>query len=148
MSNGTLPDGFVSGSIHGEENTKASVLANVSCTGSIPAPTGTISGTVEFPSEQFTRKFTFSSNSPFVVATIKSNSTQSVGAAFDNVTVQEDEFTPLTGCKAYLDATRLDSSRWIGSFTIVCPSGPQLFIYGIFGGSVVVNRQVFCRPLQ
>ncbi|MHB9095940.1 MAG: hypothetical protein ACYC21_14835 [Eubacteriales bacterium] len=141
----SVPDGVVSGSISGANNTKATVMANVSCSDSVP--TGSISGTVQFPSEQFTRKFTFSSSSPFVVATILSGSLQSVGAAFDNVTVQEDAFTPITGCKAYLNATRLSSTSWIGSFVIVCPNGEQLFIFGVFRGSVKVNRQVSCRPL-
>lgn len=139
-----MADGFVTGRISGG-GTTASVTATVNCINS--APSGSISGTVSFPSEQFTRRFTFNSSSPFVVATILSSSIESVGAAFDNVTLQEDTFTPITGATAYLNATRINSSVWVGSFEVIAPSGEQLFIYGAFSGTVDVDRQVFCQPL-
>ena len=140
-----LPDGFVRGTISGN-GTTASVESSVSCTNG--TPTGSISGSIEFfGGGPTTRNFTFNSQSPSVVATLRTNGLQSVGASFFNVTVQEDEFTPITGCTAYLNATRLTSNTWIGALVICCPSGPQLFVYGTFTGTTVVNNPVFCQLL-
>lgn len=140
-----LPDGVVSGTINAN-GTKASVSASVSCSGIVP--TGSISGTLNFFSGGPTnRNIKFASNTPVVVATLKTATLQSVGTEFRNVTIQENEFTPITGCTAFLDATRLSTNLWIGSLTIVCPNGTKLFVFGTFTGSVRVNRQVFCRPL-
>lgn len=135
-------DGVVQGTI-GNGNS-ASVEAQVTCVNGVP--TGRIEGTAEvFSGGPSTRRFTFSSDDALIVATLKD--LQSLGALFDNVTVQEDEFTPITGCRATIDATKLNSDQWIGSFNVTCPDGLQLFFYGIFDGEILVNRQVFCQPL-
>ncbi len=135
-------DGVVQGTI-GNGNS-ASVEAQVTCVNGVP--TGNISGTAEvFSGGPENRRFTFSSDSALIVATLIG--LQSLGAVFDNVTVQEDEFTPITGCRATIDATRLNSTQWIGSFNVTCPNGLQLFFYGTFTGDILVNREVFCQPL-
>jgi len=145
MVNGLLFDGVVEGSISGGD-TSATVTAEVSCVNSVP--TGSISGTVETFTGTGTSEFTFSSNQPLIVATLKTSTLQSVGAFFTDVTVRNvTTNTTTTGCSAELTATRLSSELWIGSFTVFCPTGPNLFIFGTFSGDVVVNRQVFCKPL-
>jgi len=139
-----LRDGVVTGTISGG-GTTASVEAMVSCVNS--TPTGSISGNISFfgggPNP---RNIRFIGDSAAIVATLDA-SLNSVGAVFFNVSVQENEFTPMTDCTAFLNATRLTSNSWIGSLVISCPSGLQLFVYGIFTGVSRVNRQVFCQPL-
>ncbi|MBU7007002.1 hypothetical protein [Phosphitispora fastidiosa] len=139
-----LHDGLVQGSISGG-GTTANVEAMVSCVNSVP--TGSISGNISFfgggPNP---RNIRFIGDNPAIVATLNA-SLNSVGATFFNVSVQENEFTPMTDCTAFLNATRLTSNSWIGSLVICCPSGLQLFIYGTFTGIARVNRQVFCQPL-
>ncbi|WP_418792492.1 hypothetical protein [Phosphitispora sp. TUW77] len=135
-------DGAVQGAI-GNGNS-AAVEAVVSCVDGVPS--GYIDGSAEvFSGGPVNRKFKFYSNNALIVATLKD--LQSLGAIFDNVSVQEDEFTPITGCRATIDATRLNSGQWVGSFNITCPDGLQLFFYGTFSGQIVVNREVFCQPL-
>lgn len=134
--------GAVQGSI--SSGNSATVEAVINCVNGVP--TGSLSGTAEiFSGGPVSRRFTFSSNSTLIAATLKD--IQSLGALFDNVTVQEDEFTPLTGCRASLDATRLSADQWIGSLNITCSNGLQLFFYGTFQGEILVNREVFCQPL-
>lgn len=143
MSKVTLADGLVSGRIEGG-GTTATVMADVSCINSVP--TGNISGTISFFNGRETEKVTFSSSNAFIVATIKS--LQSVGAEFINVTVKNITTGAVhKNCLAFLTATRLTSNSWIGSFEIVCPDGTRFFIFGVFTGSVTVNRQVICKPL-
>jgi len=140
-----LHDGLVQGTISGG-GTTANVEAMVSCVNS--EPTGSISGNISFfgggPNP---RNIRFIGDNPAIVATLKTNSLESVGATFFNVSVQENEFTPMTDCSAFLNATRLTSNSWIGSLVISCPSGLQLFVYGTFTGVTDVNRQVFCQLL-
>jgi len=139
-----LQDGVVTGTISGG-GTTASVEAMVSCVNS--TPTGSISGNISFfgggPNP---RNIKFIGDNAAIVATLDA-SLNSVGAVFFNVSVQENEFTPMTDCTAFLNATRLTSNSWIGSVVISCPSGLQLFVYGTFTGITRVNRQVFCQPL-
>ena len=142
MSN--LPNGKVRGTLV-SGTTVARVRASVSCVNS--TPNGTISGTISFFSGGQQRPFSFSSESPVVVSTIKSSNVSSVGAAFENVTVQENTFTPMTDCKAYLNATKVSHDTWAGSILVICPDGLNLFITGEFDGSVTVKKQVFCTPL-
>lgn len=139
-----MADGLVNGSIS-NGSTKATVVANVSCVDSVP--TGSIEGTFKFFGGSSIRKFSYASNSPLIVATIIQDDVRSVGAIFTDVSVQENEFTPITGCTAFLNATRLTSTSWIGALTICCPDGKRFFFYGIFAGNATVNRQVFCQPL-
>lgn len=145
MSNVILADGLVEGTIKGG-GTEANVMAEVSCANS--TPTGNISGSIKFFDGSTTRKVTFSSSNAFTVITLKTGTLQSVGAEFTNVKVKDCTSGSTTkDCVAFLTATRLGSNSWVGSFEIVCPSGKRFFIFGVFGGETIVNRQVFCRPL-
>lgn len=138
-----LADALVNGKISGG-GTTATVMADVSCINSTPK--GNISGTISFFNGRTTEKVSFSSSNAFIVATLKSQN--SVGAKFVNVTVKNiTTGTIHKNCVAFLTATRLTSGSWIGSFSIVCPDGTEFFIFGVFTGSVIVNRQVFCKPL-
>ncbi|HWI54407.1 MAG TPA: hypothetical protein VNT57_01835 [Desulfobacteria bacterium] len=139
-----MSDGLVNGSIS-SNSTKATVSADVSCINSVP--TGSIEGTFQFFGGSSIRHFKFASDSPLIVATIRQNDVTSVGAVFDDVSVQENEFTPITGGTAFLNATRLTSTTWIGAITICSSDGKRFFFYGTFTGNTTVNRQVFCQPL-
>jgi len=135
-------DGVVQGTI--SNGNSATVEATVNCVNGVP--TGSFSGTAEvFSGGPVNRRFSFSSNTALIVSTLKD--LQSLGALFDNVTVQEDEFTPITGCRASIDAIRLNADQWFGSFNITCSNDLQLFFYGTFDGQILVNREVFCQPL-
>lgn len=145
MSNLILADGLVEGTIQGG-GTEASVTAEVSCVNSTPS--GNISGSIEFFDGRATRRVTFSSSDAVIVITRNTDSLQSVGAEFADVQVRDlTGGTTTRDCTAFLTATRLGSDSWVGSFEIVCPNGKTFFIFGVFDGETIVNRQVFCRPL-
>lgn len=140
-----MSDARVQGTISGG-GTTANISAEVACVNSVP--TGNVSGNISFFTGSGTNRVTFSSDDPLIVATIRTDSLRSVGAKFENVTVRNTTTNQtFTNCQLTLDATRLSSDRWIGSFSIFCPSGPDFFIFGTFTGNVSVDRQVFCRPL-
>jgi len=138
-------DATLSGSISGG-GTTANISAKVSCDNSVPA--GEVYGKVKFFTGKFYRKVCFSSDSPMIVITRKTGTLQSIGAVFAGVTVVDETCSrTYEDCMVYLTAARLNSGSWIGSYTIVCPDDLNLFVYGVFTGSVSVNRQVFCRLL-
>jgi hypothetical protein len=137
-------DGSVSGSIS-SDGTRGTIKSKVSCVKG--RPEGSFSGTVEFWQGGYLRKFKFSSTTPYLVATLRSNKVQSVRAAFSNVSVQEDEQTPVTNAKGYYLATKVSPNTWLGSFNVNYPDGRRLLIEGIFTGQVAAVKQVYCQPL-
>lgn len=146
LDNMFLPAGVVEGFInsHGTEATINAVVGCVGCADSIP--TGSVSGNIEFTKNGTQRRYSFNSVTASIVATLKTSTLLSLGAVFEDVTVQEiiGETSTITGCTLFLNATRLGSGSWIGSFAIAFPDGQYLFIYGTISGNVSVNRQVYC----
>ncbi len=142
----TLADGLVNGSVNAN-GTKANILADVSCINSTPR--GNVSGSVEFFSGgPIKSRFSFSSNDAFIVSTRKKSGFQSVNAVFTDVTVRNLNSNVTTSdCTLFLTATKFQSGTWEGSFVITCPNGLNLVVFGGFRGNVIVNREVFCRPL-
>ena len=148
----SIPDGTVEGFIN-SHGTEATISAAVGCTGCVDSfPTGSVSGSIEFTRNGTPRRYTFNSDTASIVATLRTLSLRSLGAVLRDVTVEEiigETTNTIEGCTLFLDATRLSSNSWIGSYVITFPDGRYLFIYGTMVGSISIRRQVFCEsPVQ
>ncbi|KNZ71167.1 hypothetical protein Tfer_0245 [Thermincola ferriacetica] len=148
MAKIVLPsDGIVNGSIDNKKGTKATISANVSC--QLFSPVGTVSGTVQFPRKfGLLQRFSFSSNTPVFVRTFKFGGIENVEAVFKKVTlINFDTNTATKNCVLTLVASQVVPNTWVGAFTIVCPNGQKIVIFGVFSGDVTVNRKVSCGVL-
>ncbi len=139
----TTPDGFVVGNIS-SDSTSAKVIANVSCSNGVP--TGKIFGVVETFTGKGITKYVFRSTNPYIVATIKNPS--GVYSIFNKVTlVNANTGFKIKDCTVVLNSYYHTSTTWVGSFTVICPTGKKLGVFGKFSGSLKVNRAVVCTPL-
>lgn len=139
-----MSDGFVSGVIINSLDTIGSVNVAVSCADQFPD--GSISGIVQFFRNGQLQKYEFSSARPISVKTTNSKTSSHVNTSFKNVVLKNVmNGTVSKNCSAFLTATGVAPDTWSGRFTVTCPNGPRLTIFGVFEGIIQVNKQVNCN---
>lgn len=106
------------------------------------APSGLINGSIQRVKDGQPATFRFQSQSVTMLEAMMSP--RSVAATFDNLTLQENTYTPITGCRAYLTAMGIGHNMWMGSLVIIRPDGQPLFVHGQFMGELQIIRQVIC----
>lgn len=94
----------------------STINANFACINNT-TPTGTVSGTIEFPTFAGPiRSFTFNSNNPVVASGFDSDGKESAEAIFHNVTVTEIGGPTDTDCTLVVNGTQSVSGSWDGTF--------------------------------
>ncbi len=109
------------------------------------AASGWITGRLTTFADGGQHHYGFSSYSATMVKVVDDWISRGAGAAFDQVSVQEDDLTPVNNCQLFLSAASDDNGVWTGSVTIVYPNEARsLSVFGQFAGSIQVFRQVSC----
>ncbi len=91
------------------------------------------------------RHFSFVSHSATMVHTMDDWISRGIAAAFSEVSVMEETYTPIPNCRLFLTGVSNDNGVWTGSVTIVYPEKEQpIFVAGLFAGNLQVFSQVHC----